>query len=72
MSEKKTETSKEGKKAESFYSLLKEGKIRVGSKVGFTPQGAKAEKVIKVDKAFLELKLKDEKFYEKYKYNVKE
>lgn len=71
MSEKKTETPKEGKKAKSFYSLLKEGKIRVGSKVGFTPQGAKAEKVIKVDKAFLELKLKDEKFYEKYKYNVK-
>lgn len=71
MSEKKTETPKEGKKVESFYSLLKEGKIRVGNKVGFTPQGAKAEKVIKVDKAFLELKLKDEKFYEKYKYNVK-
>ena len=72
MSEKKEEISKEKKKAESFYSLLKDGKIRVGSKVGFTPQGAKAEKVIKVDKAFLELKLKDEKFYEKYKYNVKE
>lgn len=72
MSEKKTETPKEGKEVESFYSLLKEGKIRVGSKVGFTPQGAKAEKVIKVDKAFLELKLKDEKFYGKYKYNVKE
>lgn len=72
MSEKKTEAPKEGKKAESFYSLLKEGKIRVGSKIGFTPQGSKVEKVIKVDKAFLELKLKDEKFYEKYKYNVKE
>ena len=73
--ETKSETTKPETKPEpeksTFFSLLKDGKIKVGDKVGFTPKDSDKEKIITVDKNFLELKLKTEKFYEDFKYNLK-
>lgn len=69
--EPKTTLAEEPKTEVSFFSLLKDGKIKKGDKVGFTPKGAKKEKVIVVDDAFLKLKPQKEEVYEEGKYNLK-
>jgi len=54
-----------------FAGKLMTGKIKLGSRIGFTPQGSDIEKVIIADQAFFDLKVMPVEFYRQYKYNVK-
>lgn len=57
-------------KPESLYSLLKAGKLAIGTRVSFRPKGAKAKKSFKVDEAFLKTTLMEPDYYDEYEYKI--
>lgn len=62
------DTSKDDVKPGEFLKQLKEGKIKIGDKIEFTPKGVEESNTCVVDKAFLALPVQSNEYYEEFKY----